>query len=39
MNISYERLGDYLLPNLKIKDKERFNTGKYGLIKLEFKNE
>lgn len=34
MNISYERLGDYLLPNLKLEDKERFNIGKYGLIKL-----
>lgn len=36
MNISYERLGDYLLPNLKIENKERFNIGKYGLLKLEY---
>ncbi len=36
MNISYERLGDYLLPNLKIEDKERFNIGKYGLLKLDY---
>ena len=36
MNISYERLGDYLLPNLKLEDKERFNIGKYGLLKLEY---
>lgn len=36
MNISYERLGDYLLPNLNIEDKERFNIGKYGLLKLEY---
>ena len=36
MNISYTRIGDYLLPNLKLKDKERFNIGKYGLLKLEY---
>lgn len=36
MNISYTRIGDYLLPNLKLGDKERFNIGKYGLLKLEY---
>ena len=36
MNISYTRIGDYLLPNLKLEDKERFNIGKYGLFKLEY---
>ena len=36
MNISYTRIGDYLLPNLKLEDKERFNIGKYGLLKLEY---
>ncbi len=36
MNISYTRKGDYLLPNLKLEDKERFNIGKYGLLKLEY---
>ena len=36
MNISYTRIGDYLLPNLKLEDKERFNVGKYGLLKLEY---
>ena len=36
MNISYTRIGDYLLPDLKLKDKERFNIGKYGLLKLEY---
>ena len=36
MNISYTRIGDYLLPDLKIEDKERFNIGKYGLLKLEY---
>ena len=36
MNISYTRKGDYLLPNLKLKDKEEFNIGKYGLLKLEY---
>ena len=36
MNISYTRVGDYLLPDLKLEDKERFNIGKYGLLKLEY---
>ena len=36
MNISYTRIGDYLLPDLKLEDKERFNIGKYGLFKLEY---
>lgn len=35
MNISYTKKGDYLLPNLKLEDKERYNIGKYGLLKLE----
>lgn len=36
MNISYTRKGDYLLPNLILKDKEQFNIGKYGLIRLNY---
>ena len=36
MNISYTKIGDYLLPDLKLEDKERFNIGKYGLLKLEY---
>lgn len=36
MSISYTKVGDYLLPNLRLKDKERFNIGKYGLLKLEY---
>ena len=36
MNISYTRIGNYLLPDLKLEDKERFNIGKYGLLKLEY---
>lgn len=36
MNISYTRIGDYLLPDLKLEDKERFNIGKYGLLRLEY---
>lgn len=36
MNISYTKQGDYLLPDLKLEDKERFNIGKYGLLRLEF---
>ena len=36
MNISYTKIGDYLLPDLKLEDKARFNIGKYGLLKLEY---
>lgn len=36
MSISYTKQGDYLLPNLKLEDKERFNIGKYGLLRLEY---
>lgn len=34
--ISYTKQGDYLLPNLKLEDKEKFNIGKYGLLRLEY---
>ena len=34
--ISYTKQGDYLLPNLKLEDKERFNIGKYGLLRLNY---
>ena len=36
MNISYTEKGDYLLPDLKLEDKEIFNIGKYGLLRLEY---
>ena len=36
MNISYTKKGDYLLPDLISKDKEQFNIGKYGLLRLEY---
>ena len=36
MNISYTRIGDYLLPDLRLEEKERFNIGKYGLLRLEY---
>lgn len=36
MNISYTRKGDYLLPNLILKDKEQYSIGKYGLLRLEY---
>ena len=36
MNISYTKKGDYLLPNLILKDKEQFNIGKYGLLRREY---
>lgn len=35
MNISNTKKGDYLLPNLIVKDKEQFNIGKYGLLRLQ----
>ena len=34
--ISYTKQGNFLLPNLILKDKEQFNIGKYGLLKLEY---
>ena len=36
MNISYTKQGDYLLPNLILKEKVQYNIGKYGLLKLEY---
>lgn len=36
MNISYTKQGDYLLPDLILKDKEQYNIGKYGLLRLEY---
>ena len=36
MNISYTRIGDYLLPNLILKDKKQYNIGKYGLLRLNY---
>ena len=36
MNISYTKKGDYLLPDLILEDKERFNIEKYGLLRLNY---
>ena len=36
MNISYPKKGDYLLPDLILKDKEQFNIRKYGLLRLNY---
>ena len=37
MSISYTKVGDYLLPNLKInEDKHKENLNKYGLLRLNF---
>ena len=37
MIISYTKVGDYLLPNLKIVDKkDKENLNKYGLLRLNF---
>ncbi len=39
MNISYTKKGDYLLPNLKLKERKQYNIGKYGLLKLRYLKE
>ena len=37
MNISYTKIGDYLLPNFKInEEKYKENLNKYGLLRLNF---
>ena len=36
MNISYTKSGDYLLPYLILENKEQFNIGKYGLLRLNY---
>ena len=36
MNISYTKKGDYLLPDLILKEKVQFNIGKYGLLRLQY---
>ena len=36
MNISYTKQGDYLFPNLILKEKVQYNIGKYGLLRLEY---
>lgn len=39
MNISYTKVGDYLLPNLKLREEKQYNIGKYGLLKLRYLKE
>lgn len=36
MNITYTKCGDYLLPNLKLTEKENNPLNKYGLLRLEY---
>lgn len=36
MIISYTKKGDYLLPNLMLKEKVQYNIGKYGLLRLQY---
>ena len=36
MNISYTKQGDYLLPDLILKEKVQYNIGKYGLLRLQY---
>ena len=39
MKIKYEKQGDYLIPNLKIKRQKNINVGKYGLLRLNYLKE
>lgn len=36
MNISYTKVGDYLLPDLILENKKQYNIGKYGLLRLNY---
>ena len=36
MNITYTKCGDYLLPNLKLTEKENKPLNKYGLLRLDY---
>lgn len=36
MNIKYTKVGDYLLPNLKVIEQKNVNIGKYGLLRLNY---
>jgi hypothetical protein len=36
MNIKYEKVGDYLLPNLTLKNKNYEQINKYGLLRLNY---
>ena len=36
MNISYTKVGDYLLPNLILENKKQYNIEKYGLLRLNY---
>ena len=36
MNITYTKFGNYLLPNLKLTEKENKTLNKYGLLRLEY---
>lgn len=36
MNINYTKKGDYLLPDLILKERVQYNIGKYGLLRLEY---
>ena len=39
MKKKYEKRGDYLIPNLKIKRQKKINIGKYGLLRLNYLKE
>ena len=39
MSISYTKVGDYLLPDLKLKEGKQHNIGKYGSLKLRYLKE
>ncbi len=39
MNVSYTKVGDYLMSDLKLKKGKQYNIGKYGLLKLMYLKE
>ena len=39
MRIKYEKQGDYLIPNLKVKEVEHKSIGRYGILKLNYLKE
>jgi len=36
MSITYTKIGDYQLPNLYLKEKEKIQLGKYSMMKLDY---
>ena len=39
MKTTYQKVGDYYIPNLKVTQKKAYNLGKYSMMRLEFLKE